>query len=69
MFRTEPPDYYSSRGDLSIYLCLGPNPQTTIVAEEIWMQFVANKEEAEKEQVKLSFDLKPTHIWLETISV
>eukprot|EP00088_Acartia_fossae_P049119 TRINITY_DN5387_c0_g1_i1.p1 TRINITY_DN5387_c0_g1~~TRINITY_DN5387_c0_g1_i1.p1 ORF type:complete len:289 (-),score=79.24 TRINITY_DN5387_c0_g1_i1:530-1396(-) len=28
----------------------GPNPQTTVVAEEIWMQFVANKEEAEKEQ-------------------
>ena len=31
---------------------LGPNPQTTVVAEEIWMQFVANKEESEKEQVK-----------------
>jgi len=28
----------------------GPNPQTTVVAEEIWMQFVANKEEHEKEQ-------------------
>jgi len=28
----------------------GPNPQTTVVAEEIWMQFVANKEENEKEQ-------------------
>jgi len=26
----------------------GPNPQTTVVAEEIWMQFVANKEESEK---------------------
>merc|ERR1712032_1784966 len=23
----------------------GPNPQTTVVAEEIWMQFVANKQE------------------------
>ena len=32
----------------------GPNPQTTIVAEEIWMQFVANKEEAEKEQQEQS---------------
>jgi len=28
----------------------GPNPQTTVVAEEIWMQFVANKEEHEKEK-------------------
>jgi len=28
----------------------GPNPQTTVVAEEIWMNFVANKDEAEKEQ-------------------
>ena len=28
----------------------GPNPQTTVVAEEIWMQFVANKEESEKDQ-------------------
>jgi len=27
----------------------GPNPQTTVVAEEIWMQFVANKEESEKD--------------------
>jgi len=27
----------------------GPNPQTTVVAEEIWMNFVANKDEAEKE--------------------
>jgi len=28
----------------------GPNPQTTVVAEEIWMNFVANKDEADKEQ-------------------
>lgn len=28
----------------------GPNPQTTVVAEEIWMQFIANKDENEKEQ-------------------
>jgi len=34
----------------------GPNPQTTVVAEEIWMQFVANKEEAEKEQETSSLD-------------
>jgi len=34
----------------------GPNPQTTVVAEEIWMQFVANKEESEKEQEKSAFD-------------
>jgi len=27
----------------------GPNPQTTVVAEEIWIQFVANKEEHEKD--------------------
>jgi len=35
----------------------GPNPQTTVVAEEIWMQFVANKEESEKEQEKSALDL------------
>jgi len=34
----------------------GPNPQTTVVAEEIQMQFVANKEEAEKEQDQSSLD-------------
>jgi len=34
----------------------GPNPQTTVVAEEIQMQFVANKEEAEKEQETSSLD-------------
>jgi len=28
----------------------GPNPQTTVVAEEIWMSFVANKSEHEKGQ-------------------
>jgi len=40
----------------------GPNPQTTIVAEEIWMQFVANKEEAEKEQEQTALDkLKATN--------
>lgn len=39
----------------------GPNPQTTVVAEEIWMQFVANKEEAEKEQEQSALDkLKAT---------
>merc|ERR1719242_1066195 len=27
----------------------GPNPQTTVVAEEIWMNFVANKDENEKD--------------------
>jgi len=27
----------------------GPNPQTTVVAEEIWMNFFANKEEHEKD--------------------
>jgi len=27
----------------------GPNPQTTVVAEEIWMNFVANKDESEKD--------------------
>jgi len=40
----------------------GPNPQTTVVAEEIWMQFVANKEEAEKEQEQSALDkLKATN--------
>lgn len=34
----------------------GPNPQTTVVAEEILMQFVANKEESEKEQDQSSLD-------------
>jgi len=34
----------------------GPNPQTTVVAEEIWMNFVANKDEAEKEQEQSSLD-------------
>ena len=28
-----------------------PSPMTTVVTGEIWMQFVANKEESEKEQV------------------
>jgi len=32
----------------------GPNPMTTVVTEEIWMQFVANKEESEKEQSEQS---------------
>lgn len=35
---------------------LGPNPQTTVVAEEIWMQFVGNKEEHEKEQESSALD-------------
>jgi len=40
----------------------GPNPQTTVVAEEIWMQFVANKEESEKEQSDSALDkLKATN--------
>jgi len=40
----------------------GPNPQTTVVAEEIWMQFVANKEENEKEQEQSALDkLKATN--------
>lgn len=40
----------------------GPNPQTTVVAEEIWMQFVANKEENEKEQDQSALDkLKATN--------
>jgi len=40
----------------------GPNPQTTVVAEEIWMQFVANKEEAEKDQPDSALDkLKATN--------
>jgi translation initiation factor 3 subunit G len=40
----------------------GPSPQTTVVAEEIWMQFVANKEEAEKEQEQSALDkLKSTN--------
>ena len=30
--------------------------QTTVVAEEIWMNFVANKDEAEKEQEQSSLD-------------
>jgi translation initiation factor 3 subunit G len=34
----------------------GPNPQTTVVAEEIWMQFVANKQEHEKEQDQSALD-------------
>jgi len=34
----------------------GPNPQTTVVAEEIWMQFVANKQEHEKEQDTSALD-------------
>merc|ERR1719154_150875 len=33
-----------SKGDKA-----GPNPQTTVVAEEIWMNFVANKNEADKD--------------------
>merc|ERR1719234_2237822 len=28
----------------------GPNPQTTVVAEEIWMYFVANKDENQKDE-------------------
>jgi len=28
----------------------GPNPQTTVVAEEIWMNFVANKDENQKDE-------------------
>jgi len=40
----------------------GPNPQTTVVAEEIWMQFVANKEESEKDQSDSALDkLKATN--------
>jgi len=40
----------------------GPNPQTTVVAEEIWMQFVANKEESEKDQSDTALDkLKATN--------
>jgi len=34
----------------------GPNPQTTVVAEEIWMNFVANKDESEKSQEESSLD-------------
>jgi len=34
----------------------GPNPQTTVVAEEIWMQFIANKDENEKEQESSALD-------------
>jgi len=34
----------------------GPNPQTTVVAEEIWMQFVANKDENEKDKETSSLD-------------
>ena len=34
----------------------GPNPQTTVVAEEIWMNFVANKDESEKEQEQSALD-------------
>ena len=34
----------------------GPNPQTTVVAEEIWMNFVANKDESEKGQEESSLD-------------
>lgn len=34
----------------------GPNSQTTVVAEEIWMQFFANKEESEKEQSDSALD-------------
>lgn len=32
----------------------GPNPQTTVVAEEIWIGFVANKEEHEKDTTEQS---------------
>jgi len=40
----------------------GPNPQTTVVAEEIWMQILANKEESEKEQSDSALDkLKATN--------
>jgi len=40
----------------------GPNPQTTVVAEEIWMQFVANKEENDKESDSSALDkLKATN--------
>ena len=36
--------------------------QTTVVAEEIWMQFVANKEESQKEQSDSALDkLKATN--------
>lgn len=34
----------------------GPNPQTTVVAEEIHMQFVANQEESEKGEDKSALD-------------
>eukprot|EP00092_Neocalanus_flemingeri_P004885 GFUD01005257.1.p1 GENE.GFUD01005257.1~~GFUD01005257.1.p1 ORF type:complete len:310 (-),score=87.79 GFUD01005257.1:128-1009(-) len=34
----------------------GPNPQTTVVAEEIWMQFIANKDENEKESDDTALD-------------
>ena len=35
----------------------GPNPQTTVVAEEIWMQFVANKEENDKDRESSALDV------------
>jgi len=51
------PKFGMSRNDK-----LGPNPQTTVVAEEIWMQFVANKEEADKEVEQSALDkLKSTN--------
>lgn len=34
----------------------GPNPATTIVSEEIHMQFVANKDESEKDEEKSALD-------------
>ena len=34
----------------------GPNPQTTVVAEEIWEYIVANKDESEKEQEQSALD-------------
>jgi len=45
------PKFGMSKGDKP-----GPNSYTTVVAEEVWMQFVANKEEAEKEQEKSALD-------------
>ena len=51
------PKFGLSQGDKP-----GPNPQTTVVAEEIWMQFVANKEESEKDQEQSALDkLKATN--------